>query len=753
MQSSENWLASLEAALPATWQVPVQQLADAVLEPERPLRVVLAGAFTVGKSSLINMLSGRDWLPAALEETTALPTFIEYGADGRTQLVDVDGSARDLSAEAFAAAVIQAPPNTAYGLLSLEQEWLAGVTLVDLPGLGGMVHANQQFSFAQIQQADAVLYLIPPRGPDTGDVAVLRRIHGLGKHVAVLATRWDEVERAAAAGEKAVDLLAWVNEIDTVCQLRTAIIPVSKYGTGREDVIGFIRAARSALADIRLQRLRAELTPLLENALGQNALRQGAFQSDSEEARQATRAELLRRKQALTELKAALHEQASADRAASAAAAKELTQRHGKALNLALSGLDVPVTEETQWPAFVEAGTQMHERALDALARGLQELSAAYGLMKISPAQQQEFQLHLPPLQPVEREDLLHIGRMAALQRALEEKQEAHRQLEQAFGDGDVGNSEIQRQLMHQAMRERDALLTQTLPRIMQPVGNNRGAALGRIVGELADISVMFINPAAAGAKAAAVIGKGAKLAKISVDTAKVATVARKTVKIIKATKVAKAEGKVPRVPPSVIDKLGMLEAISFSYWGERIGSALDGPQEISVVDPEAYTQQQEAICAADARIQAIRSELTRITRLNEEAKLTSWAMEQNRKEQALLKVDLDEATAWAQQQTRELRMQQERDRAQLIARHVEQALAHWSRSYAQQSAAMSEVLRLLVKGHWEQQVDGMVGERLAEIAELSSAADAAPAEQQVTLAALQTEADSLRAGLRLLTP
>lgn len=751
MQSSENWLASLEAALPAAWQVPVQQLADAVLEPERPIRVVLAGAFTVGKSSLINMLSGRDWLPAALEETTALPTFIEYGANGRTQLVNVDGSARDLSAEAFAAAVVQAPPNTAYGLLSLDQQWLVGVTLVDLPGLGGMSQANQQFSLAQIQQADVVLYLIAPRGPDTGDVAVLRRIRDLGKHVAVLATRWDEVERAAAAGEKAVDLLAWADEVDADSQLRTSIMSVSKYGTGREDVIAFIRAAHGALADIRLQRLRAELKPLLENALGHNALMQGVCRSDGEEARQAAHAELLRRKQALTELKAALHAQASADRAASAAAAEELTQRHGKALNAALSGLDVPVTEETRWAAFVAEGTQMHDRALDALARDLQELTAAYGVMKISTSQQQEFHLHLPPLQPVESEDLLHIGRMAALQRALEEKQEAHRQLEHAFRDGDSGYSGNQRQLLHQAMRERDALLTQTLPRIMQPVSNNTGAAIGRAVGELADIGAMFINPTVAGGKVAAVIGKAAKLAKISVDTNKVAKAASKTFKIIKATKVT--GGKVPGVPPSVIDKLGMLEAISLSYWGERIGSALDGPQEISVVDPEAFAQQQAAIRAADARMQAVRTELARIARLSEEAKLTSWAMEQNRKEQALLKADLDEAAAWAQQQAREFQAQQEKDRAQLIVRHVEQALAHWSRSYAQQSAAMIEVLRQQVKGHWEQQVDGMLRERLDEIAELSSAVDAAPAEQQVTLAALQTEAESLRTGMRLLTP
>lgn len=749
MQAPATWLTDLDAALPDAWRQPVQQLTDGLLEPERPLRVVLAGAFTVGKSSLINMLTGSDWLPTALEESTALPTFIEYGVGTQMQLVDVDGSTRDLTAEEFAAAVVRAPLDAAYAVLSLDQEWLAGAVLVDLPGLGGMSQANQQYALAQIQQADTVLYLIPPRGPDAGDMAMLSRIHGMGRHVAVLATRWDEVERAVAEGEKAVDLHAWATQIEKDGQLRTAIMPVSRHGMGREAVIDFVREARGALAGIRLRRLRAELAPLLENALGQNALMQGVCQSDGEDARQATHAELLRRKNVLTELKAELHEQAGADRAASAAAVGKLTERHGSDFNAAMSRLAAPVTEETQWAAFVASGTELHDRTLDALARDLQELSAAYGALKLPASQQREFQLHLPPPLPVEREDFLHVGRMAALQRALEEKQAAHAQLEQSLDDGDVAESDTHRESLHQAMRERDALLMQPLPRIMQATGNNTGAVLGRILGEAADIGAMFINPAAAGTKIAAVIGKGAKLARISVDTVKLAKAASRTAKVIKATKTG---GKVAGVPPAVIDKLGMLEAMSFSYWGERIGSALDGPQAISMVDPDAYAQQQAELRDASNQIQTFRSELTRIARLSEEKKLTGWALEQNRKEQALLKADLDELAASAEQHAREIQAQQAKDRALLLARHIEQAQAHWRRSFAQQSAAMVEVLRLLVRHHWEERVDAMVGERLAEIAELSSAANAPPAEQQATLAALQKEAEGLRAGLRLLS-
>jgi hypothetical protein len=748
MQVPDTWLADLHATLPTAWQQPVQQLVDSLMEPERPLRVVLAGAFTVGKSSLVNMLTGAEWLPSALEETTALPTFIEYGADTAMQLVDVDGSTRDLTVDEFSTVVTQAPPNAAYASLTLKQDWLVGAVLVDLPGLGGMSRANQQYALAQIQQADLVLYLIPPRGPDAGDLATLDRIHRMGKRVAMLATRWDEVERAVVGGEKAPDLRVWSSQIEAGSEMRTVITPVDKLGRGRDTVIGFVRDACSVLAEIRMRRVRAELVPLLENALGQNALMQSVCHSDGVAAREATHAELLRRKMALTELKAQLHAQASADRDATDAAAKALSARHGSAFDSAMTKLGQSVAEEAQWAQFVAEGTEAQQHALDGLARDMQELSTAYGTLKLTTAQQQEFQLQLPPPMPVESSDFLDVGRIAALQRALEEKQETYAQLEQAHGNNELVDSDQHRHALHQAMRERHAVLAQPLPRITQPTGNNKGAVLGRILGEVADIGTMFINPAAAGAKIAAVVGKGAKIAKIAVNAATVAKHASTTVKVLKATKVG---GKVRGVPPKVIDKLGMLEAISFSYWGERIGSAFDGAQEVTVVDPEAYAQQQEELRAADERIAAYRRELTNSAQLAEERKLSGWALEQNRKEQAMVKADLAELEARTVQQAQELAKQQAKDRAQLVARHVEQALSYWRKVYAQQSDAMVEMLRQLVKQHWEERVDAMVGERLAELAALSAAANAAPAEQQATLSPLKAEADALQASLGLL--
>jgi len=66
-------------SLPSPWSQVAQDLAQEILESQGPLHVVLVGAFSVGKSSLINTLIGEKLLPSAREETTALPTFIEQG--------------------------------------------------------------------------------------------------------------------------------------------------------------------------------------------------------------------------------------------------------------------------------------------------------------------------------------------------------------------------------------------------------------------------------------------------------------------------------------------------------------------------------------------------------------------------------------------------------------------------------------------------------------------------------------------------
>ena len=79
MNEQSKTLSALKNGLPQNWHEAVDELAESTLQSDRYLRLILVGAFSVGKSSLLNMLMGERLLHTALEEATALPTFIEYG--------------------------------------------------------------------------------------------------------------------------------------------------------------------------------------------------------------------------------------------------------------------------------------------------------------------------------------------------------------------------------------------------------------------------------------------------------------------------------------------------------------------------------------------------------------------------------------------------------------------------------------------------------------------------------------------------
>ena len=79
MNSSEKMLHTLKSRLPEHWQAALDELAASTLQAATPLWLTLVGGFSVGKSSLLNTLLGEPLLFTAKEETTALPTFLEYG--------------------------------------------------------------------------------------------------------------------------------------------------------------------------------------------------------------------------------------------------------------------------------------------------------------------------------------------------------------------------------------------------------------------------------------------------------------------------------------------------------------------------------------------------------------------------------------------------------------------------------------------------------------------------------------------------
>lgn len=742
-------LSDLQACLPADWHAPLNELAATTLQATTPLKLSLVGAFSVGKSSLLNMLMNDPVLQASLEETTALPTFIEYGAQRAMQLVGQDGSTTPLSDEAFAAATTHAPAGAACAVLQQPLEWLQGVSIIDLPGTGSMSSANRDFTLTQIQKSDAVLYLLNPTGPAAKDIELLTHIRQNAKQVKILVTRWDVVEEAIAKGEKAPSLEAWSADIEKQTGLKRRLSAVSKAGLGREEIIDFITRTRDDVMAIRQKRFQAEVRPILENALGQNADLQRACETQSEADVAQLHAELLARRHTLMALKTQLHEQATADRSRAEHQAGLLIAKERGALDVQLAQQAKVVHQEAQWNHLMDKGTQAVRESLAKTAQALSQQSASYGHMDIPAAQVEALNLRIPPAESVSAEDFLDMGRVTQLQATLETTEGEASAKAQALAqlpDVDVHHHE---NALSEVMQAYHAVVHAELPTVQVPGSEDRGMGftLGRMLGEAADMALMFVNPVTVGAKVASLIGKGAKVANIAIKTGKVAKQVTEGVKV--AQQIKRGE-KVIDLPP-VIDKLQILEMLSLGYWGERLGGMLGGGAQPSktMTNPAALAQQQQALAEIEARRHALQAELNRAQDIADERELTGWALEQNNKEQAQLRAELIAQQHKAEQKKKDFECMAVAERAELLQRYTERAVEQWLRHFDQHTAGMTELLHGRVKNHWEQRVEALVQERMAEVDSLAAQLGSAPAAKEAALAQLESNSIALRAALK----
>lgn len=742
MATPSPLLSELQLVLPESWHAPVQTLADATLQTDTPLRLILVGAFSVGKSSLLNMLIEEPLLQTALEETTALPTFIEYAEERSMQLLGCDGSVLALDEAGFARATTQAPDGAACAVLNLPHAWLKGLSIIDLPGLGSVSASHREYTLTQIRQADAVIYLIDPRGPAQSDVETLKLIQETGKRVKVLVTRWDTVATVVARGEKTPSLEQWSAQIEAGAGLRVRLAPCSRDGLGREDVLDFLQRAQADLGDIRQRRFRAELKPILDNALGQNAQSQRSCEAGTEEAAQALHQDLMQRKQALSELKSGLYAQQQQDRERIAQQCGAILDKGRQKLVRQLDDQAAQLASEAEWGAFGEQGRSLQQSGISGIARAFSALSSQYGALDLPEAQVADFNLRLPSPESVDANDFLDVGKLSQLQHELALRQDELAATEQKLSSMQPADMSEQERTLHELLQQRQTLAAEPLPRIVQRVSDGNGAAMGRMLGGMADIALMFVSPVTAGAKIASLIGQGAKMANVAVNTAKVAGHVQKGLKVAQGVQIGK---RVAGVPPQVMEKLGALEVLSLGYWGERLGSMLGGgPRDEEVIDPQAIAEQQAAFAAIDAQSQNLRRALARNEDIANERQLTGWALEQSQKEQARLQGELARLKTQAEQKHREAERDLAAERQTLLKRHAERAVSQWLRSFDQQTAAMLDLIHARVKSYWEDRVDVLVGERLQELDALSEQAKASAEEKQAALLRLRDEAKGI---------
>ncbi|KIC10857.1 hypothetical protein RA19_08910 [Leisingera sp. ANG-M1] len=98
--------------------------------PRKP-RLALMGEFSAGKSTLTNLLVGRQPLPVRVTATRLPPVWISYGAEAAS-IIGTDGSETPVPLEDLASVPME---NTALIRLSLPAEALELCDLIDMPGI------------------------------------------------------------------------------------------------------------------------------------------------------------------------------------------------------------------------------------------------------------------------------------------------------------------------------------------------------------------------------------------------------------------------------------------------------------------------------------------------------------------------------------------------------------------------------------------------------------------------------------------
>ena len=170
------------------------------------LRVVVAGEFKQGKSSLVNALVGVTVCPVDDDVATAVPTYVRHGGQPEASLLleaqetprresITMAEVRRYVVERDAAEPPTGPADARVtGVeVRLPRKILAGgLVLVDTPGVGGLASPYAAASLAAVSTADAVLFVTGAAQELTrSEVDFLRRARSLCPVVACVITKTD----------------------------------------------------------------------------------------------------------------------------------------------------------------------------------------------------------------------------------------------------------------------------------------------------------------------------------------------------------------------------------------------------------------------------------------------------------------------------------------------------------------------------------------------------------------------------------
>lgn len=655
-----------------------------MFEHNKPMQLAVVGAFSSGKSSLVNSLLGGQWLYTAQQEATSLPVFIQYSLDTEMKLVNENDEHIALDREQFSRVTTVAPEGASYATLGLNQDWLKDLILIDLPGLGSVSERNHAYTLAQIKMADVVVYLLSQRGPTAADLKMIKLIQSYGKHVLVAVSHWDEVEASIALGEKAPDLEQWLDIIKKETGYSGNLVTTSFNGLNQQRILDFIANAKESLDATRLTRFTSELRFALEEELEHNRAQQLASAELTEQQAQARHEELLSKRNQLLELREELYKKQSQE-------VKQTIGKLEKALDARKTVLaaDLKANKDSMetWELYIEEGAQTLRLAIAASVNDAQNIMSQFGNINLPEQTVQDLNIRLPRVEPIEKNEFFEAASIAQIQADLEraKNQQGEYQDELAtFHDLDLDIHNIEDQVNDLIRRRRQVEETE-VPDIAVSVVNQSGSEFGRKVGSV------FSTFA----------------------------------------------GLIPHPKAKAI-------ALTVSAYSERVGSLFDREETVYQPDPEKQSELNNQLQNIQENINKLRDDLEQKNASLSEKEQTRLAKEQCEMEIGYLERSLQDLEQQLKSRIEDAEKESEEKQKELLDKFSQRSLRKWISQFESQVEGIVSCARKGLSTYWNVFLDEQLGARIHEIKELEKLIDLLPGEKAEHLKTLVDEEKKL---------
>jgi dynamin family protein len=117
-------------------------------------RLALFGEFSAGKSSIVNLLLGRDILPTGVLSSTRWPTYVRYAPSPQIEAISEKGKRESVSPDVIKAVT---PEDISHFNVGMPSELLREIELLDTPGFADPFHDPER-TLNVVESADICIW-------------------------------------------------------------------------------------------------------------------------------------------------------------------------------------------------------------------------------------------------------------------------------------------------------------------------------------------------------------------------------------------------------------------------------------------------------------------------------------------------------------------------------------------------------------------------------------------------------------------